>query len=120
MLENLSSIDFFRLLTNNEPEFVDLFIANHSGSLSCAYHLFQEVSNQLEEVSWDKFNTRSLLLFFYPKTRDDVDEVYDQFCEVKDSYSKKDSVTIQKFDQYIAVEIIHTASVVSKKHVRYK
>ena len=55
MLENLSSIDFFRLLTNNEPEFVDLFIANHSGSLSCAYHLFQEVSDQLEEVNWDKF-----------------------------------------------------------------
>ena len=51
MLENLSSIDFFRLLTNNEPEFVDLFSAKHSDSLSCAYHLFQKVSNQLEEVS---------------------------------------------------------------------
>ena len=71
-------------------------------------------------MNWDKFNTRSLFLIYYPKTRDDVDKVYDQLCEVKDSYSKKDSVSIQKFEQYIAVEIIHTASVVSKKHVRYK
>lgn len=119
-MDDITSIDFFNLLTEDNDDFTDLLIRNHSGSVSCAYHMVREVTSNLKTITWDPFNTRSLCLFLYPEHISMLSDMVSALNKrLNDQPFKDDHVTIDLFDKYIVIEIVHTKRKVSMCTKKY-